>query len=447
MSRSSRVPRSRGSRLWRLGRMAGGVASDVLVQGARQWSSTGQRPETRDLFLTPDNARRMAQQLSEMRGAAMKMGQLLSMEAGEVLPREFVEVLDRLREDAHYMPYRQLIDCLNQAWGPEWRDHFEYFPFTPMAAASIGQVHKAKLKDGPEVAIKVQYPGVRESIDSDVDNVVRLVRWFQVFPEDMDLTPMIEEAKRQLHAEADYRQEADWLRTYRDRIRDVPGFRLPEVIEGLTTERVLTMTYVDGHPIEDVETAPAELRDRVATAMVDLGLRELLEWGLVQTDPNFANYRYDPATGAIGLLDFGATRSYGPELRDRLVTLFRAIRDQDEERMVDTAVDAGYFDPDEARRYRSEFKRLGRMAAEPMRERAPYDFGRARLSSRMRDQLLSMDFDRRFLKLPIPELMFVQRKLTGLYLLCGRLGARINVVELLDPYLERDTARAPQHTD
>ncbi len=433
MSRSTAVPKHRGTRLWRLGRLAGGMAGGMLSEGMRQWSS-GKRPSGRELFLTPGNAQRMADQLSQMRGAAMKMGQLLSMEAGEILPKEFVEVLDRLREDAHYMPHRQLIRVLDEAWGEGWERRFVHFPFTPMAAASIGQVHKARLKEGPEVAVKVQYPGVRESIASDVDNVARLIRLFGIFPEDMDLTPMMEEAKQQLYAEADYRQEGEWIRTYAARLGEQDTFVLPQVVEDLTTEHVLTMTYVPGEPIESLLDAPQWLRNEVAAQFIELTFREIFGWGLVQTDPNFANYRYDRETGRIGLLDFGATRTFGEDTQQHLAAFCRAAIEQDGDTMVAAAVAAGYFAAEEAERYHRDFAELALIAAEPLRG-GSYDFGQTRINSRIRDRLLEMDFDRRFLKLPTPELMFVQRKLGGLFMLAVRLRAEVDVGAIVQRYL------------
>lgn len=433
MSRSTAVPKHRGTRLWRLGRLAGGMAGGMLSEGMRQWSS-GKRPSGRELFLTPGNAQRMADQLSQMRGAAMKMGQLLSMEAGEILPKEFVEVLDRLREDAHYMPHRQLIRVLDEAWGEGWERRFAHFPFTPMAAASIGQVHKARLKEGPEVAVKVQYPGVRESIASDVDNVARLIRFFGVFPPDMDLSPLMEEAKQQLYAEADYRQEAEWIRTYAARLGEQDTFVLPQVVEDLTTEHVLTMTYVPGAPIESLLDAPQWLRNEIAAQFIELTFREIFAWGLVQTDPNFANYRYDRETGRIGLLDFGATRAFGEDIQRHLAAFCRAAIDQDGAAMVAAAVAAGYFAPEEAERYHRDFAELALIAAEPLHG-GSYDFGQTRINSRIRDRLLEMDFDRRFLKLPTPELMFIQRKLGGLFMLAVRLRAEVDVGAIVQRYL------------
>lgn len=176
------VPGGRWARLARLGSLAGGVAGNMLAEGARQFAQ-GKRPKIHDLLLTPANARRVADQLAQLRGAAMKVGQLLSMDAGELLPPELAGILSRLRADAIPMPMSQVVAALNANWGEGWDRHFQQFSFTPTAAASIGQVHFAQRKDGRHLAIKIQYPGVRQSIDSDVDNVASLLRVSGLLPE------------------------------------------------------------------------------------------------------------------------------------------------------------------------------------------------------------------------------------------------------------------------
>ncbi|MGB4361451.1 MAG: AarF/UbiB family protein, partial [Rhodoferax sp.] len=157
---SSPVPSSRLGRLARLGQMATGVAGNMLLAGARQLAQ-GKRPNLSDLLLTPANVNRVAQQLAQMRGAAMKLGQLVSMDAGDLLPPELAAILGRLRSDAQPMPQRQVQAVLSAAWGAGWQQRFEPFSFTPIAAASIGQVHRARTLDGRDLAIKIQYPGVR----------------------------------------------------------------------------------------------------------------------------------------------------------------------------------------------------------------------------------------------------------------------------------------------
>ena len=207
------VPSGRLSRIMRFGSMATGIAGGMLLDGALQLAS-GKRPSLSDLLMTPANALKVTLQLGQMRGAAMKLGQLMSMDSGDFLPPELSEILARLRADAHHMPQRQLEQVLTKHWGQDWQARFTSFDPKPIAAASIGQVHRALTPQGQDVAIKVQYPGVRNSIDSDVNNVATLLRLSNLLPTTLDIAPMLTEAKRQLHDEADYAREGKYLRKF-----------------------------------------------------------------------------------------------------------------------------------------------------------------------------------------------------------------------------------------
>ena len=166
---ASPVPRSRFERLAQLGGLAGRVAGGMLAEGMRQ-VARGNLPSTADLVLTPANARRVSDKLSELRGAAMKVGQLLSMDAGDILPAELAAILARLRADARPMPMSEVVTVMQESFGQGWENRFKRFSFTPMAAASIGQVHAAITHGDRKLALKIQYPGISQSIDSDVDN-------------------------------------------------------------------------------------------------------------------------------------------------------------------------------------------------------------------------------------------------------------------------------------
>ncbi len=185
MSRERSITSSRLGRMTLLGKLAGGIAGNMLSEGARQLAQ-GHRPRISDLLLTPANAQKLSDRLSEMRGAAMKVGQLLSMDSGHLLSPQLSSLLAQLREDAHQMPLGQVATVLEKSWGANWDAQFSRFSFTPLAAASIGQVHEAVLKDGRRVAVKIQYPGIRRSIDSDVDNVASLLRLSSAIPDEIE---------------------------------------------------------------------------------------------------------------------------------------------------------------------------------------------------------------------------------------------------------------------
>lgn len=440
-ARSAAVPGGRLSRLARLGSLATGVAGGMLAEGARQLAA-GKRPKARDLVLTPANARRVADQLAQLRGAAMKVGQLMSMDAGNLLPPELAEILARLREDARTMPMSQVVQVLETHWGKGWEQGFERFSFTPCAAASIGQVHRARTHDGQELAIKLQYPGVRQSIDSDVDNVATLLRVSGLLPKALDLAPLLAEAKRQLHEEADYRREAESLDSFGRLLADEADFVLPRALTALTRSDILAMTWVDGAAVESLTDAAQPLRDRIASLLIGLLFRELFEFRLIQTDPNFANYRFDAASGRLVLLDFGATRPYAEPVVEAYRRLMAGTISGDRAAMSEAAQTIGYFQDDIHAHQREAVIDLFEIACEPLRHPGAYDFGTSDLALRLRDAGLKLSMERDFWHTPPADALFLHRKLGGLYLLAARLRARVDVSGLVAPYLGAAPAAA-----
>jgi predicted unusual protein kinase regulating ubiquinone biosynthesis (AarF/ABC1/UbiB family) len=357
------------------------------------------------------------------------------MDSGQLLPPQLGELLARLREDAHAMPLGQVAAVLKDAWGAGWENQFSRFSFTPLAAASIGQVHEAVLKDGRRLAIKIQYPGIRESIDSDVDNVATLLRLSNLVPEGMDLQPLLDEAKSQLHAEADYLREARALERFGAHLARDSRFEVPAVVDSLTTQQVLSMRFLDGSPIESLVDAPSSQRNAAASALLELAIREVFDWGLVQTDPNFANYLFAAESGTIQLLDFGATRDYAETAQAGLGALLRACIEGSDVDIQAAAADVGYLQPADPAAYRDSVVALLRSATEPARVQGDYDFARSDLAARMRDIVTEMRLRERFARVPPPEILFLHRKLGGLYLLLSRLRVRVPVAALISPLL------------
>ena len=271
---SKAIPSSRLSRIGRLGSLAGKIAGNVVTQGAGQLLK-GEKPVLSSLLLTPKNIANIADQLASMRGAAMKLGQLISMDAGDFLPEELAVILGRLREDADPMPKSQLIETLNNAWGEKWQDGLLYFSFAPIAAASIGQVHKVITMEGEMLAVKVQYPGVKQSIDSDIDNVATLIKLTGLVPKSLDIGPLLQDAKTQLHQEANYEREAKMLNRYRALVEACDfsrhcstAFIIPKTYAPLTTSTVLAMDFIEGQPLDVLLDEPQKIRDAVMTALM-----------------------------------------------------------------------------------------------------------------------------------------------------------------------------------
>jgi predicted unusual protein kinase regulating ubiquinone biosynthesis (AarF/ABC1/UbiB family) len=431
----NRVPAGRLERLTRIGWMAGEVALGGVAERARRIA--GGDDGASSAFLTGPNARRLARRLSRMRGAAMKLGQLLSLEGDDFLPPEVSEALGILRADADAMPDDQLRKVIAREYGEAWQERFARFDFEPIAAASIGQVHEAELPDGRLLALKVQYPGIARSIQSDVGNLVAALRLSRLLPRDLDLDGLAAEARRQLHEEADYAGEAARLRRYGSLLEGDAGFVVPAVHEEHTTRHVLAMDRLHGLPLEDLcgPEHPQELRDSVAASLYRLLFRELFEFGFAQTDPNPANYLWLPETGRLGLLDLGAGREVPERFRILHARMFRAAMDADRAMVRDAARKLGFFASDEREDRVESIVDMMILGCEIFGLAQPYDFARSDLAARMRALGTELTLGKGFFRPPPIESMHLHRKIGGTYLLCARLRARVDVRAILEPFL------------
>jgi aarF domain-containing kinase len=214
-----------------------------------------------------------------------------------MLPPALARALERVKQNADYMPAKQLNEVLGGELGSAWRFRFKEFHDKPIAAASIGQVHKAVLMDGTVVAVKVQYPGVAQSIGSDLANLKTLVTMTNLVPRGLFIDEIMRVASEELAEECDYLKEAAHQSRYRGLIESDPILRkhtsVPRIYEALTTSSVITSDFVQGVSIEKAIELPQSVRNAIARTMLVLAMKELFEWRLVQSDPNFANYLYD----------------------------------------------------------------------------------------------------------------------------------------------------------
>lgn len=412
------IPTARMGRAARLGRVSAGIAGQVAI-GAMGQVLRGKRPKMQNLLLTPANARRLTEELARMRGAAMKLGQMLSMDGGELLPPELTEVLSRLRDQAYTLPPAQLKQVLTRNWGAGWLRHMARFEPHPFAAASIGQVHRAQLKDGRDLAIKVQYPGIARSIDSDIANLGGLLRLSGLVPAGLDLAPYLEQARVQLHTEADYIQEAARLTQFGSLLADDPRFVLPRPHPDWSTGEILAMDYLPGNPIEDIT---GDDRTAVAEALIDLTLREVFDFHLTQSDPNFANFRYDLARRKVILLDFGATWAIDPGVSQSYRRLIAAGVAGDTAAIAQAAQSLGLIHGDNPldahvlAMIEEVFTALNQDL---------FDLTDRRLIERLNAKALALAKTGYIPPEPPMDVLYLQRKIGGIFLLSGQLGASL----------------------
>ncbi|MGB7404995.1 MAG: AarF/ABC1/UbiB kinase family protein, partial [Pacificimonas sp.] len=336
---------------------------------------------------------------------------------------------------ARHMPPTQLNKILIAEWGRDWRQRFKSFTPRPIAAASIGQVHKGVLPDGREVAVKVQYPGVAKSIDSDIDNVATLLRVSGALPKELDLGPLLEEAKRQLHEEADYEREAGELARFHGLLADDDRYVVPEPLPEFSSRNILAMTFAEGVAIETLENDNQHNRDAVMASLIDLVLRELFVFGHMQTDPNFANYRWQQATGKLVLLDFGASRAVAPATADAYRKVVAALFDGDREGVKAAALEAGFMNQRSVDRHGPLIGRMIDIVIGEFEKDGPFDFGDRAFVATLREEGMAIGRDREAWHIPPIDTLFTQRKISGTALLAARLKARVDVRTLVAKYV------------
>jgi predicted unusual protein kinase regulating ubiquinone biosynthesis (AarF/ABC1/UbiB family) len=281
----------------------------------------------------------------------------------------------------------------------------------------------------------VQYPGVARSIDSDVSNVGALIRMSGMLPKGFAIDPYLAEAARQLHEETDYLREAACLNRFRDLLAGTEGFVLPQVYDDWSTDSILSMSFVEGRPIEEASDADQPQRDLIMQRLIELTLKELTEFKLMQSDPNFANYRFDPQTGDIILLDFGATRELSAELSADYKTFLRAGMDKDYVKLEEVAVSIGFLNETITADHRRQCLDLMRLAFDALRVPV-FDFTDTTLSKDMQrgGEALARDG---FIPPVVPmDVLYLQRKFGGMFLLGARLRAKLPVREIIERYLD-----------
>ncbi|TGJ86006.1 hypothetical protein E0Z10_g2766 [Xylaria hypoxylon] len=433
--RESKVPATRLGRIWNYGGLAAGMLGGALTESlSRGFGGGGQG----SVMFSAGNMERLVAKLSRMRGAALKLGQMMSFQDSKMLPEPIREVLQRVQDRADYMPAGQRDRVLVASLGPEWRDMFEDFEETPIAAASIGQVHRATLKSGEKVAVKIQFPGVADSINSDLDNISMLLMASGMLPKGLYLNKTIDNMRTELGWECDYERELECGKRYKELLADEGDvFAVPEIYAHASGKHVLTMQFMEGVGVTRVKSFTQEQRDWIGTQILRLCLREIVEFHFMQTDPNWTNFMYNTATNKLELLDFGASREFPPLFVAQYVSLLAAAARRDRDALVDYSQRLGYLTGHESRAMLDAHVASILTLAEPFLQSAPevYDFSDQTITERVRDLIPVMVRER--LSPPPEETYSLHRKLSGAFLLCARLGSRVRCRELFDSALEK----------
>jgi predicted unusual protein kinase regulating ubiquinone biosynthesis (AarF/ABC1/UbiB family) len=336
-------PPIKGKRLLRLAGMTAGVATGWAGSQLRSaFRNTDAKARVQAAFYGASGVR-IARTLGELKGAAMKVGQMASL-TSEYLPPELVEALATLQKDAPSMEWEVIEAQIQAELGDAPERLFARFDVEPFAAASIGQVHRATTDDGREVVVKVQYPGVDGAVDSDLAQLRMALRIGRLALDKEAIDSLFDEMRERLHEELDYCIEADHVRLFRELHAEDAHLLLPEVVGERSSKRVLTLTFVDGDPLSAVAGYEADVRRLISERLIRMFFSQLFEHRVIHGDPNPANYAFRP-DGTIVIYDFGSVRRYEADWVQGLQRGIRAARAGNAAALDQALVDTGMRDP------------------------------------------------------------------------------------------------------
>ncbi len=362
-------------RIVKIGSLMGRVGTSVATERAIDFAFSGPTKQLRQTENMVKNALRIVETLGEMKGAAMKVGQMLSLHES-MLPPEVAEVLSLLQQKAPSVPTEVMRYEVEGALKAPIGELFADFDEEAYASASIGQVHRATLKDGRPAAVKIQYPAIDHIVKADLKNLKRLFQsLFSMFFK-ADFEPLWEEVRDRLLEELDYEHEAENMRQMAALYADVPEIVIPQVIDELSTKNVLTMEFVGGiKPREAIsDRYPQELKNEWGRVLFEFQVRGLFHDRLLHADPNLANFAFLD-DGRVVVYDFGCMKRISEKIATGYTALVRAVLDDQREDIPDLLLELGVFQTGPVAIGQDIIDPYFDLILEMMRQDPPYVFG------------------------------------------------------------------------
>ena len=410
----SSITSGRAKRVFKVGELATSVGSSYVWQALRWPFRSADKRAQAMLDTHIRNALKIVERSKELRGAFMKLVQMLSMR-DDILPAEALQVLSVVQSSVPPMDYALIRKQIVGELGKPPEDLFASFEQEAFAAASLGQVHKARLKNGTEVVVKIQYPGVDETVLQDLQNIKALLQTFTAIGRDVmgqkiDQSDVYRELEERLHEELDYVNEAKNIALFQKMFRDDDEVIIPDVYPNVSSRRVLTMGSVEGYPLLAIlgPGVDQSMKDWVALKYFRTVWRQIFEFGMLHTDPHPGNYlvTYHPK---LAMLDFGSIRIFPEPIRRAYHQLAKAILARDMRTMADCFVRLEYLDPDDDPK---PMVRIMEIIFEPVLKDKTYD-PRDYNTVEKGMQIATIGIEHRIFKVP-GHRVFLARALMGL---------------------------------
>lgn len=436
------------------------IAKASLLAGTRWAASSAstlfsneEEKEKKRKKAMKEQAEYLVSEIGKLKGSIVKIGQMMALYGEHFLPEEITQALNTLNNQTVALAWPAIKQQLASQLGSKLDDLT--IDHEPIGTASLAQVHRATRKsDGLEIVLKIQYPGVAAAIDSDMSLFKNMLKLTRMVPQTREFDQWFDEVREMMHREVNYRLEAATTRRFAERLRGDARYVVPQIIDQYCTDQVLCMTFERGVPINSpvMLSLPQERRNKLGEASLEVAVREVFEWGEMQTDPNFGNYLVRLGNGAdtpdkIVLLDFGAIRQFDQQLLTVARNLISAGYHHDADAMVAAMTGYEFFDampigikPDMAKVFLLATEAFSSLENNPdlpagvMDDQQRYDWKKSQLHSRVM-QRASKSMASRYFSVPPKEFMFISRKFIGAYTFMTVIDAKTDVRSMVTPFI------------
>jgi predicted unusual protein kinase regulating ubiquinone biosynthesis (AarF/ABC1/UbiB family) len=438
---------------------AGFVAGTrLMAQSAGNMFTAKENRDERQREILARQAQYLADEIGKLKGSIVKIGQMMALYGEHFLPKEITDALHTLEDDTTALDWTTIYETIEDELGDERLAELE-IEESPIGCASIGQVHRATIKEtGEQICLKVQYPGVAAAVDSDLNAVETLLRVMKIIPITEEFESWYQEIREMMHREVDYAHELEKTALFHERLKDDGRFIVPKVFPRYSSAHIIATAYEPGVGVDSDATLglSQERRNAIGRAALDLCWSEVFRWGEMQTDPNFGNYFIRLGNGAdvpdrIILLDFGAVRKFSDDTIEPGRKIVRATFSHDERMLHEGLVELGFLSADTPMDVKRSLGKVCFLAIEPftdndaypppafvINDRGEYLWGKSDLPARLSMQAgmgAGIGAANRTFTLPPREVMFLVRKIMGAYTFLSVLNVELKGYDVLKPYI------------